>query len=549
MIVLFDIIIFYIFIFTTSTIIISYGKSFSDFFNIKISCISLNIISGCFFLGSLSLIINFFLPLNIYVNNLVFLVGTFLVIRNLKYLKKGLSLILIISFIAFITGVYENINRPDAALYHLPFISNLNENKIILGLNNLHERFGLVSFFQYLSAIFYNSIFKDKVIFFPNLILYASALVYLFKLSINKNSINEIKILSLFFAISIVVDMNRFSEFGNDENAHMLYFILITQIVALYLGKANNKANTINIILLISLFLFMIKITYSIIIFLILLISISAFKYVKFYENFKIFLYFILSLWLFKSFLISGCFMYPIEFTCINKIPWAYNANIDLISESWAKGYPDSGQKLQMDYYIKEFNWLQTWLNHHFIFILKKILIILIIFILLIKFINEKEIEIYYGNKFKILIFINLFFCLFWFLKFPVYRFGSGFLIATIILCFTLFLKGFNSNRYEKILKMTLVLSVVLISYKGFNRTFDKISSENYKPWINIFSNDQNQIISYKKIYFNNSDEEFYYIPASGELCFYSPSPCSHILNENLFLVKKGTYKIISRRF
>ena len=39
--------------------------------------------------------------------------------------------------------------RPDAGLYHLPFTKILNEEKLILGLSNLHFRFGHTSILQY----------------------------------------------------------------------------------------------------------------------------------------------------------------------------------------------------------------------------------------------------------------------------------------------------------------------------------------------------------------------------------------------------------------
>ena len=550
MIDLYKIIIFYIFIFTTSTIIISYGRSFSELFKIKISCISINIIFGCFILGSLALIINFFLPINIYVGNIILLIGFILILKNANFLRKELLVILIISSIAFITGIYENINRPDAALYHLPFISNLNENKIILGLNNLHSRFGSVSFLQYVSAVFYNSLFINKVIFFPNLILFASSLIYFFKICIDKTASNEIKILSLFFAIAIVLDMNRFSEFGNDENAHMLYFILISQIIIFYINKNISIQNTTSIILFISLFLFMIKITYSLVIFFVILIVSKSFKEFKFFDGFKLFLYFIFFSWLLKNFFISGCFLYPIEFTCVDKISWTYNANIDsVIIEGWAKGYPDTNLNLPIEKYIKNLNWLGTWLNNHSLFILKKLLLLLTIFILIVIFINKKGIELNFRKELKIILIINLFFCCVWFLKFPVYRFGSGFLISGILLTTIIFFKRINLYNYDKALKISIVFTLILLCYKNLDRTIIKIKKDIYEPWINIYTNYENEVINYEKVKFSNFEDEFYYVPVGKKLCFYSPSPCTHILSENLQLKKIGNYKIILRRF
>ena len=66
----------------------------------------------------------------------------------------------------------SNVYRPDAGLYHLPFINIINQEKIIVGLSNLHFRFGHISILQYTSAIFNNTLFAENGIVFPfNLIL------------------------------------------------------------------------------------------------------------------------------------------------------------------------------------------------------------------------------------------------------------------------------------------------------------------------------------------------------------------------------------------
>ena len=45
---------------------------------------------------------------------------------------------IISTFIISILILESNVYRPDASLYHLPFINILNEEKIIFGLSNLH---------------------------------------------------------------------------------------------------------------------------------------------------------------------------------------------------------------------------------------------------------------------------------------------------------------------------------------------------------------------------------------------------------------------------
>ena len=142
----------------------SYGHflKYKNFIN-RIENINDRSILGCIFLSFLALILNFFLPLNKELNTLILLIGIiFLLIkRKTNFKKKEILYIILTSVITSALLLYSNVNRPDAGLYHLPYVSFLNENKIIFGLSNIHFRFGTVSIIQYLSAINNNFIFKD----------------------------------------------------------------------------------------------------------------------------------------------------------------------------------------------------------------------------------------------------------------------------------------------------------------------------------------------------------------------------------------------------
>ncbi len=542
---------FYIFIIVTSITITGYGKFFCRSFNINCSSLSLEIIFGCFFLGSLALVINFFFPINLIITNIILISGIILFFYYFKKINKEIKYFLIITLIAFITGIYETSNRPDAGLYHLPYISILNENKIILGLNNLHSRFGFTSFFQYTSSVFNNSFFSEKAIFFPNLILYASSLIYFFRLCINSNTSNELKILSLFFGISIAVDMNRFSEFGNDENAHMLFFIFITNFVIYFTKNNLDSKNLIKIIILLSLFLFMIKITYSILVLLVIFIIFNSFKNFKIFERLNIFLFFIFSLWIFKNFLISSCLIYPIENTCFDNLLWSNNFSIkeSLSAEAWAKGYPDSEIKYKYKDYISNFKWFSTWFTNHFIFIVKKISVILPILFFIIISINRNGIIFKSSKGLKLIFIFNYIFILIWFLNFPVYRFGSGILISTIVVTFIYCLKNFNLINFSKITKIIIPLLILLIFSKNMNRIVDRIQNNYFNnPWINIYSDSYEKKINYKKVYFSNNQKKFYYTTKSGGICYYAPSPCTHLVKD-LGHKEIASYNIIFKNY
>ena len=106
----------------------------------------------------IALLLNFFTPLNKNINSFIFILVfliflIFLLKLKVTIKKKEILFLTISTLICFLLILLSNVNRPDAGLYHLPYIVILNEYKIIFGLNNLHSRFGHVSIIQYLSAL------------------------------------------------------------------------------------------------------------------------------------------------------------------------------------------------------------------------------------------------------------------------------------------------------------------------------------------------------------------------------------------------------------
>ena len=85
----------------------------------------------------------------------------------------------IVAILFLITISYDNSYRPHAGSYHLPYISILNENKILIGINNIHYRFGHTSIMQYLSAIYNNNIFNEVGVTIPLCLIFCNFVGYL----------------------------------------------------------------------------------------------------------------------------------------------------------------------------------------------------------------------------------------------------------------------------------------------------------------------------------------------------------------------------------
>ena len=107
----------------------------------------------------------------------------------------------------------------------MPYISILNENKILIGINNIHYIFGHTSIIQYLSAIYNNLIFNEKGITIPLGLIYCNFIGYCIHEVFNKKKNNIIKIFIFLLLSFVLFRVNRYSDFGNDAPANIFSFI------------------------------------------------------------------------------------------------------------------------------------------------------------------------------------------------------------------------------------------------------------------------------------------------------------------------------------
>ena len=127
-------------------------------------------IFGVIFISFTALVLNFFVPLNKEVNSIfliIFLITFILIFKKKINFYTVLYFSIISGVISFLLLVLSHIYNPDAGLYHYPYINILNNEKIILGLSNLHFRYGHISIIQYTSAFFYNFLFDLNGIVIP----------------------------------------------------------------------------------------------------------------------------------------------------------------------------------------------------------------------------------------------------------------------------------------------------------------------------------------------------------------------------------------------
>ena len=167
---------------------------------------SKHLIYGFILLSFFALLLNFIFPLNKFINTIFLLVPILIIIKKKSFFfnYNFLKFIILNSIIICLLITKSEVYRPDAYLYHLPFIDILNHNKIIVGLSNLHFRFGHVSIIQYTSSILNNFIFLTNGIFFSIAIIASSIIInflaHLFN-SIKHNKYN----LHFFFIFFLII--------------------------------------------------------------------------------------------------------------------------------------------------------------------------------------------------------------------------------------------------------------------------------------------------------------------------------------------------------
>jgi len=518
---------------------------------------------GFISLSFISLLINFFAPLSKFTNIIIALTIIFLFLFNFKkkISKKLFYLSIILSFTSTILLYKSNIFRPDAGLYHIPFIKILNEEKIIFGLSNIHFRFGHISITQYLSAHLNNYIINENGISIPHSILAASFIIYLLY-ELKKNTKFNFYFLFIFFSFLFsILYLKRYSEYGNDAPGFI--FSILTVISYLKYKNFNNQKRYFYFTCFFATYAFLIK-SFLIIICLIPFFAID-FKKIKdfLYNKNIIILLFIILLWLSKNIINTGCLLYPLPQLCIKNLNWADISKTEyfnLAGESSSKGYLDiikfypekkspktfNDEINEYKNFNQKFNWLSIWTKYHLNVILNKISIFLLLICFYFIFylcILIKKFKIAHSNnkinEYKILLFISFLGLTIWFLKFPLFRYGAIFIYLSITLFFMTFIKQLDLNKKFINIHCSIAIIlyfVVIITLNSF-RIVKNINNDN---WPNIYQ--MGEKVVYNEIIINNKTA---FNKASSE-CMYGKNLCTNQDVKINFYEKNG-YKFFNK--
>jgi len=392
-----------------------------------------------FILGNLNLFLNFFLPINKIVLPLLsiifslFIYGLF---TSFKSRFKSISILnqlivpLIVSFSSY--GIKFHY---DAGAYHLNYQNWIYKEKIVFGLSNLNPYYSYGSIQEYISATF--QYFElNLLLYFVELIFFVSFLGFLHTL-IRQNKNFFLRKSALLLSIFLFMDNFGYKGGGNGsvqiqmvgkpDTAVGILWVITTLLIVNALVRKETDNTELFIILLTSLFAFQLKINSAPLVLLVIFYLYYFKNKLNFFHKNNLYLYFLAFLFFVKNLVISGCFIYPLNISCVRKVRWI---NFSHIKESGdiTKG---RGEPLRLN------NGLIEWFNNFFSHANnEQIYTNLLLTLLIIFFFNK----IYYKQRKKeryllklYIIFLILNYALF-LLTVPAFRNGFGLFMSTVLI-------------------------------------------------------------------------------------------------------------------
>ena len=491
---------------------------------------------GLISLSFLSTFFHLFLKIDINFNVIIYLLGLFLFFYFLKkkffiFQKNYKYLFISIILLAVFMLAYHKPNE-DFGYYHLPYLINFTSEKVIFGLSTIHTNQGWNSMWLNLMATYKLPVISINGFHLANLIFFIFfSIIFCFELLNFKSSIsnsnNLIKFFCLNFYLYFLLKFSRLNTYGFDVPSNFIaVYCFYLLLIYFNLEKKNfEKKNYIfNKIILFSFFSATIKLSNA----LICLLPIFLFfkkETILFSRSFLFFLFF-LFIWVVQQFIYTGCFLFPLIYSCLN-VDW-FNAGsvFDLLNHTGGinKSFAQYKGVLTEAEYIKNFNWVSTWFNRTKVEIFEHFFSFIVIFIfsLFIFIFSKKKIKNIFDYSFyKIILFILTFQILFWFLSSPVLRFGFHYVLLFIFFLLTFFLRNILLKKSNYFFIVFLIILGFLIN---LNKNFYRIFTE--------MKNNATFFYSYPKVFYetniieNKNINLNYLLKDKSIYCWDVPSIC-----------------------
>ena len=442
---------------------------------------------GLFIIGNISFIGNFFIPVDNILFKILFL---FLILINLSekinirnirlFITNTFSIPLLLFFSTYSVNLAQ-----DAGLYQLNSQLWIKSTRTVIGLSNLHSRYGYSSISEYIGANFWLE---------SNLILlhFASLIFITFFFTFLVNNLHSSSSNFLKYSSVSIIFMGVFDNFGfgGGRNGFIDIDAVMKQDTAFAILFFYGSISIINLIInqeftLLNIFYASLIILFSIQLRIFGFVILIIFLYYLFLSTLNglklthIFIYvspavLLLTAWTIKNIMISGCMVYPVEFTCFESLYWYENG--------YASAESNDLRIFHMAYGVGDnvFLWLEDWMQKATnINPLKNFIVTFLVIILFNKMYFKKTYKGKFINRhFIIYGYVSVAFLL-WVLSAPSTRFGIGIYLLFICLIY-LDIDRYNARyKISKFLLNSTMIFMVFLSIFMLNR------SESYQIFLN----------------------------------------------------------------
>ena len=517
---------------------------------------NLDFFYGVSFLLFLSIFLNFFSPL-MYFTIPIICVGVFLFFKGLRSKNFKINffnyfiIIFLISFIAFYGR--DNVDSP---MYHLQIIKWLSLHKITFGIANLEIRLGFSSSWHSLLSLLNLTFSSFSAKYYLSTVIFS---VIIFEVIQKKKIKLSFLFLYIFlcylFLFSYLHPFNNgviLNHLGNPERDLVSMFIYVFSFyifIKIFEERefSEKKKNLINILNICVFFCVSIRFINLLILLLPIFVFYKNRKY-KIFNIVNIFIFIVGILWLIRNFILSGCFIFPIEQTCL-ETNWSVSIEAlqNLVNEAkrYSRTLPYLNGVEDYDYSLYSYKWLIPWIKNYLLTTaLLQINLFIIIFVstsfvFKIIYFKFKNIDTKKIDHFEIMILVLIFFSILLWMVSPEIRYAWGLLFVLPCFLITLFIKNFLPNFIfklnQKLVKSSFLIIFLLFFFK--NMSLLKIEDILKVPNRSLNFSNIKKIGSFSDfdIFFNNWK------------CGDYEGICVNTIKENYNIEKKYSYVFFKR--
>ena len=506
----------------------------------RVRTLSLGILGayGLLGVGIISLLINFFLPLNEYYFIFLCILALFgLVFFKKKYQNTNIKIEVFVLTIAIVVYWLLGLRRAlpyDTGLYHIPVIRWMQFSPLPVGLGNIHSRFGIWNlWFSICGGINAGNIIPLSV-YSMNIVLIGFASIDFYHWIKSKTNPAHYFSIAILIFISLL-DSWYFAGGQKSPNADFAGAIFSIWAFSYFLQRSSELEKWVNPTILLSGLAILTKLNQAPL-FILILIAIY-YSYRKSWKSIPVLSIGIISLaailLIVKTFIATGCLVFPVSKTCF---PVWWGVSISEVENTyswvvrWAR-WPDG----PADVVLHTWGWLSHWWdgnkNLKVIFCTKWAFAAFIVF----KVILNKKIP-----KIDLTaLLISLLGIGYWFISAPDIRFGFGYFIVVFSILSGSLIQVISEKRQLISLNkwlMVLILSSVAINITGQIRHADDLG-------VNTLKLDQPEY----KIMKNVAGQDIF-VPVKDDLCWSLPLPCTPYFDANVVQYKYWLWIVFKKQ-